>query len=73
MSSSSSLVYTIVDSFTESIFCGNPAAVIILEQNHGHRSSFLQSIANEFNLSETAFATPRNAETYDLRWFTPSK
>lgn len=58
----------VVDAFTDKIFKGNPAAVCVLDQwlpDH-----FMQDIAAENNLSETAF-TVKNGEDYDLRWFTP--
>lgn len=57
-----------VDAFTSRVFAGNPAAVCLL--NDWPEDSLLQSIAAENNLSETAFLV-RNAEGFDLRWFTP--
>jgi PhzF family phenazine biosynthesis protein len=57
-----------VDAFTSQVFAGNPAAVCLLD--HWLDDSILQSIAAENNLSETAFLV-RNAEGFDLRWFTP--
>jgi PhzF family phenazine biosynthesis protein len=58
-----------VDAFTSSLFCGNPAAVCILDD--WIDDLLLQSIAAENNLSETAFIVSRG-ETFDLRWFTPT-
>lgn len=58
----------IVDAFTDKVFKGNPAAVCVLEQ--WLPDMLMQDIANENNLSETAF-TVRNDDVYDLRWFTP--
>lgn len=58
-----------VDAFTDTLFGGNPAAVIPLEDwldDH-----LLQAIAAENNLSETAFLVPRG-DDYALRWFTPA-
>ena len=58
-----------VDAFASAVFAGNPAAVCELEawpEDH-----LLQAIAAENNLSETAFLV-RNAEGFDLRWFTPA-
>jgi PhzF family phenazine biosynthesis protein len=56
-----------VDAFTE-VFFGNPAAVCLLDR--WIDDSTLQAVAAENNLSETAFLV-RNAEGFDLRWFTP--
>ena len=58
----------IVDSFTDKVFKGNPAAVCILEENLPEK--LLVNIANENNLSETAFAVKKNGR-YHLRWLTP--
>jgi PhzF family phenazine biosynthesis protein len=57
-----------VDAFTSEVFLGNPAAVCLLER--WIDDSILQAVAAENNLSETAFLV-RNAEGFDLRWFTP--
>lgn len=57
-----------VDAFASRPFEGNPAAVCPLEQ--WLPDSVLQSIAEENNLSETAFFVPR-ANGFHLRWFTP--
>jgi len=61
---------TVVDSFTDRPFAGNPAAVAVVENFPDDAE--MQSIAREMNLSETAFAVGRADGTYDLRWFTPS-
>ena len=58
-----------VDAFTSKPFSGNPAAVCILEEPPP--DWWLQDVAREMNLSETAFIIP-HSEGYDLRWFTPS-
>ena len=57
-----------VDAFSGRAFAGNPAAVCLLDAEKP--ADWMQSIAAEMNLSETAFITPRNSG-YDLRWFTP--
>jgi PhzF family phenazine biosynthesis protein len=57
-----------VDAFASEVFCGNPAAVCLLD--HWIDDSTLQAVAAENNLSETAFLV-RHAEGFDLRWFTP--
>lgn len=58
-----------VDAFSAQPFGGNPAAVIPLE-NWLH-DELLQRIAEENNLSETAYLV-KNQAGYDLRWFTPT-
>lgn len=57
-----------VDAFTNSVFGGNPAAVVMLSQNLPDAT--LLQIAKENALSETAFLLPAN-DSYILRWFTP--
>ena len=57
-----------VDAFASKVFKGNPASVCILEE--WIDVALMQSIANENNLSETAFAVPVE-EHYEIRWFTP--
>jgi PhzF family phenazine biosynthesis protein len=58
-----------VDAFTDRPFSGNPAAVCLLD---GARDdAWLQAVAAELNLPETAFLTPA-AGGFGLRWFTPS-
>jgi PhzF family phenazine biosynthesis protein len=58
-----------VDAFTDRPFHGNPAAVCLLEA--ARDEDWMQSVAAEMNLAETAFVSPR-ADGYDLRWFTPT-
>ncbi|MDC0218764.1 PhzF family phenazine biosynthesis protein [Verrucomicrobia bacterium] len=58
-----------VDAFASGPFTGNPAAVCLLENEA--EASWMQSMAVEMNLSETAFIVPRNDE-FGLRWFTPA-
>ncbi|KAH7098628.1 Diaminopimelate epimerase-like protein [Auriculariales sp. MPI-PUGE-AT-0066] len=68
------LAYTVVDAFTKDVFSGNPAAVIVLEQDDNVPDATRQLIGREFNLSETAFVTKTgDADTFGLRWFTPTK
>lgn len=59
----------IVDAFTSKPFRGNQAAVCLLEKPID--DSLMQSIAAEFNLSETSFLFPLAEGTWSLRWFTP--
>lgn len=58
-----------VDAFTSRPFGGNPAAVCWLTEPVA--PSWMQSVAMEMNLSETAFVL-RRGDKYDLRWFTPT-
>lgn len=58
-----------VDAFTRQSFKGNPAVVCLLEQEMP--AAWMQSVATEMYLSETAFLLPRG-DDYNLRWFTPT-
>jgi PhzF family phenazine biosynthesis protein len=58
-----------VDAFTSEPFAGNPAAVCLLEDERSDR--WLQAVAAEMNLSETAFLW-RDGGAHRLRWFTPA-
>lgn len=58
-----------VDAFTRIPFTGNPAAVCPLEEEPGAR--WMQDLAAEMNLSETAFLWP-DGDAWGLRWFTPT-
>jgi PhzF family phenazine biosynthesis protein len=58
-----------IDAFTEQAFRGNPAAVCLLDGDRGEE--WMQDVAAEMNLSETAFLLPRGDE-WSLRWFTPA-
>lgn len=60
-----------VDAFTDRAFAGNPAAVCVLSDEPERQDAWLQSIAGELNLSETAFLRRANSG-WKLRWFTPS-
>lgn len=59
----------VVDAFTERAFAGNPAAVCFLDQPADE--AWMQAVAGEMNLSETAFLWPESG-VFRLRWFTPS-
>ena len=59
-----------VDAFANRVFEGNPAAVVPLDK--WLPKNKMQSIAQENNLSETAFFYKSN-ESFDLRWFTPNR
>jgi PhzF family phenazine biosynthesis protein len=59
-----------VDAFTEAPFRGNPAAVCLLDGSDPS-DAWMQSVAAEMNLSETAFVG-RNGSDWSMRWFTPT-
>jgi PhzF family phenazine biosynthesis protein len=67
-----------VDAFTDTPFAGNPAAVCLLDAPRS--ADWMQAVAAEMNLSETAFLRPAEADgdlpeadAYRLRWFTPTR
>lgn len=64
------LTITQADAFTGQPFGGNPAAVCLLPRPAD--AAWMQHVAREMNLSETAFLVRRDDGTYDLRWFTPA-
>ena len=58
-----------VDAFTDKPFAGNPAGVCVLPEPAD--ASWMQLVATEMNLSETAFVVEQN-DGFQLRWFTPA-
>lgn len=58
-----------VDAFSAKPFAGNPAAVCVLA--HAADKKWMQQVAREMNLSETAFLF-RAGDAWNLRWFTPA-
>ena len=64
-----------IDAFASEPFSGNPAAVVMLpapaEAAAPGDSVWMQKVAAEMNLSETAFLVPRE-DGFGLRWFTPA-
>lgn len=66
------LPFAQIDAFADRPFTGNPAAVMPLDA--WLDDTVLQAIAQENNLSETAFLVPDDsgAADYELRWFTPA-
>jgi len=57
-----------IDAFADTVFSGNPAAVVPL--NEWLPDELLQNIAMENNLAETAFFV-QQGDQYKIRWFTP--
>jgi PhzF family phenazine biosynthesis protein len=63
------LPVVVVDAFARRPFEGNPAAVCVL--NREASADWMQRVASELNLSETAFVAP-GRDGFALRWFTPA-
>ncbi|HLA64422.1 MAG TPA: PhzF family phenazine biosynthesis protein [Rhodothermales bacterium] len=64
-----------IDAFADGPFTGNPAAVVLLDA--AADAEWMQAVAQEMNLAETAFLYGRDGEpgeegVYGLRWFTPT-
>ncbi len=60
-----------VDAFTSNAFSGNPAVVV--PDAHVLSDEEMQKIANELNVSETAFVSFLDKDLYEVRYFTPKK
>lgn len=58
-----------IDAFTDKVFTGNYAAVILLKE--WISTKLMQNIATENNLSETAFIKNTIDNSYEIRWFSP--
>lgn len=71
MTDSSHVSVLVVNAFTNTLFGGNPAAVV--ETDRPLPDSTMQSIAEQHNLSETAFLVREGIDHFHLRWFTPTK
>lgn len=56
----------LVDAFVDRPFVGNPAAICLPD------TAWMQALAAELHLSETAFLHPRADGASDLRWFPPA-
>ena len=73
------LAIFVVDSFSDTPFSGNPAAVCMLPINTNLSEESKQKIAAEMNLSETAFIQEISPDhlfglgsQFNLQWFTPT-
>ncbi|PPR79528.1 MAG: putative isomerase YddE [Alphaproteobacteria bacterium MarineAlpha2_Bin1] len=62
-------IISIIDTFTNKEFTGNPAAVYHMFENKSN--SWMQNFAAEMNLSETAFLKKKTYNYWYLKWFTP--
>src|SRR5580658_1897976 len=58
----------VADAFADRVFSGNPAAICFLDKIRD--STWMQAVAAEMNLSETAFLLC-DGDAWQLRWFTP--
>ena len=63
------MIQYIADAFTDTLFAGNPAAVVPCREMPA--PDLMQALAIENNYSETAFVVKRGTGDYDLKWFTP--
>jgi PhzF family phenazine biosynthesis protein len=61
---------SVVDAFTDHPFSGNPAGVCLLDAPAPE--AWMQAVAAEVNVAETAFVAPRDDGDHDLRWYTPT-
>ena len=65
--------FYIVDAFTENIFGGNPAGVVLLENNADFPDDGVMiKTAAELRYSETAFVKPVSEREFALKYFTPT-
>lgn len=63
--------FVVVDAFTSRPFAGNPAGVVVLDGPGDE--GWMQAVATELNLSETAFLHRLSQRGWSLRWFTPAR
>ena len=59
-----------IDAFTDQPFRGNPAGVCLLREEAA--ADWMQAVAAEMNLPETAFLLRRVDGDFAIRWFTPT-
>ena len=64
------MTVTTIDAFADRPFTGNPAAVCVLDRPAP--DEWMQALAGEMNLAETAFVEPGADGAFGLRWFTPT-
>ncbi len=66
--------FYVVDAFTNTIFNGNQAGVVILDQAADFPDrTVMQKVAGELKHSETVFIKKTANKTYELRFFTPTE
>lgn len=65
--------FYIVDAFTDTLFGGNPAGVVILDRGANFpEETVMQKTAAELRYSETAFIRQTGEKEFHLRYFTPA-
>lgn len=65
--------FQIVDAFTNQIFGGNPAGVVLLQEGADFPADeTMRQTAAELRYSETAFIKPLGADRFQIRYFTPA-
>lgn len=64
--------YFIVDAFSEVAFGGNPAGVVMLDDDHFPSDEFMRLVAAELRYSETAFVQRLGETEFRVRYFTPA-
>lgn len=65
------MTYYIVDAFTNRLFSGNPAGVVLIDGNTFPDEALMLQIAAELRYSETAFVLCNSDNDYTVRYFTP--
>ncbi len=63
--------YYIVDAFTDQLFGGNPAGVVLLDEAPFPNEKLMLKIAAELRYSETAFVRRHSEKEFTIRYFTP--
>lgn len=65
--------FYIVDAFTDTLFGGNPAGVVILEKGAAFpEEEVMRKTAAELRYSETAFIRQTEEKEFQIRYFTPA-
>lgn len=65
--------FYIVDAFADTLFGGNPAGVVILDDGMDFpHSEQMRKTAAELRYSETAFIKPKGSNQFQIRYFTPA-
>lgn len=64
--------FWVVDAFVDGPFSGNPAGVVLLGPQPRPSAGWMQSVASEVGLSETAFVGLQDSGARSIRWFTPT-
>ena len=63
--------FYLVNAFSTEPFAGNPAAVLFLDGPDWPGQAWMQGVAAQFNLAETAFVQRQGDGSFGLRWLTP--